>query len=126
VFVDQQRQVRIGARKNSYWHLHVHQPGTYRFALRRWPEESGLALTEACTATELTDGALEAGTALPIAQARMMIARRVHTQAVTAGDTAAAFTVELDAGQTLLHTWFDDEGGQPLCGAYYVSVERLN
>jgi arylsulfatase len=126
VFVDQQRQVRTGVRKNSYWHLNVHHPGTYRFALRRWPEESGLALTEACTATELTDGALEAGNALPIAQARMMIARRVHTQAVAAGERAAAFTVQLEAGPTLLHTWFDDERGQPLCGAYYVSVERLN
>ncbi len=126
VFVDQQRQVRTGVRKNSYWHLLVDHAGTYRFALRRWPEESGLALTDACGATELTDGTLEAGEALPIAQARMMISRRVHTQPVSSDDRAAEFTVELEAGPTLLHTWFDDERGQPLCGAYYVSLERLN
>jgi len=46
VFVDQQRQVRIGVRKNSYWHLLVDRAGTYTFELRRWPRESGLSLSE--------------------------------------------------------------------------------
>ncbi|MBN1250067.1 MAG: arylsulfatase [Anaerolineae bacterium] len=130
VFVDQQHQVRVGVRKNSYWHLDVAQAGTYRFELRRWPRESGpdgdgLRLTEACPAAELTDGYLEEGVALPIAQARMMIARQWHTQPVAPEDKAAVFTVRLEAGPTLLHTWFDDDRNQPLCGAYYVYVTRL-
>lgn len=33
--------------------------------------------------------------------------------------------VDFQAGKALLHTWFDDANGQPLCGAYYVTVERL-
>jgi hypothetical protein len=126
VFVDQQRQVRIGVRKNSYWHLDVERAGRYRFELRRWPRESGLALTEACSYTELTDGEMEAGVALPIAQARMMIGRKHHIQPVAPGDQAAVFTVSLEAGPTLLHTWFDDAQKQPLCGAYYVYVSRLD
>jgi arylsulfatase len=126
VFVDQQKQVRIGVRKNSYWHLQVERAGTYQFELRRWPRESGLALGEACPAAELTDGFLEEGLALPIAQARLMIERRQHTQAVEPGDTGATFTLQLDAGPTLLHTWFYDASGQPLCGAYYVYVSRLD
>ncbi len=40
-------------------------------------------------------------------------------------DEAAVFTVQLDAGPTLLHTWFDDERNQPICGAYYVYVCRI-
>ena len=40
------------------------------------------------------------------------------------GQGSATFTVQLDAGPTLLHTWFDDARDQPLCGAYYVYVER--
>ena len=126
VFVDQQNQVRVGVRKNSYWHLEVERAGTYRFELRRWPRESGLALTEACPPTELTDGYLEEGFALPIAQARLMIERQHHTQPVEPGDKAAVFTVPLKAGPTLLHTWFDDARQQPLCGAYYVYVSRLD
>jgi hypothetical protein len=126
VFVDQQRQVRIGERKNSYWHLQVDRAGTYRFELRRWPRESRLHLTEACPATQLTDGYLEAGFALPITQARLLIERQQHTQAVEPGDEAVVFTVPLQAGPTLLHTWFDDERKQPIGGAYYVYVSRLD
>jgi arylsulfatase len=126
VFVDQQRQVRIGERKNSYWHLQVERAGTYRFELRRWPEESGLCLSEACPAAHLTDGYLEAGRALPIARARILIERQQHIQAVGPDDEAAIFTVQLNAGPTLLHTWFDDAHNQPICGAYYVLVTRLD
>ena len=126
VFVDQQHQVRIGERKNSYWHLDVERAGTYRFELRRWPRESGLRLTEACPATQLADGFLKEGLALPIARARMMIERQWHTQQVEADDEAAVFTLPLNAGPTLLHTWFDDARRQPICGAYYVYVTRLD
>jgi hypothetical protein len=125
VFVDQQHQVRIGERKNSYWHLDVARAGTYRFELRRWPRESRHRLTEACPAAQLTDGYLEAGVVMPIARARMMIARQWYTQPVAPDDEAAVFTVPLKAGPTLLHTWFDDARNQPLCGAYYVYVTRL-
>ena len=126
VFVDQQRQVRIGERKNSYWHLQVERAGTYSFELRRWPRESGLNLTEASPAAQLTDGYLEEGLALPITQARLMIERQQHTQPVEPGDEAAVFTVELNAGPALLHTWFDDDRKQPICGAYYVYVSRVD
>lgn len=125
VFVDQQRQVRIGERKNSYWHLEVERAGTYRFELRRWPRESGLHLTEACPAVQLADGALDGGVALPIAGARVLIERQLYTQPVEPRDDAAVFTVLLGRGPTLLHTWFDDERKQPICGAYYVYVERV-
>jgi len=126
VFVDQQRQVRIGERKNSYWHLEVERAGTYRFELQRWPKESGLLLTDACPAVQLTDGFLDAGIALPVARVRMVIARQQYIQAVTPDEDAAVFTLHLKAGQTLLHTWFDDERNQPICGAYYVYVTRLD
>jgi arylsulfatase A-like enzyme len=125
VFVDQQRQVRVAERRNGYWHLQVDAAGEYRLQLRRWPQESGLRLREACPATQLTDGELTAGVALPIAQARVLIGGQMHTQPVGPADEAASFCVNLAAGATLLHTWFDDEDNQPICGAYYVSVERM-
>jgi arylsulfatase A-like enzyme len=126
VFVDQQRQVRIGISKNSYWHLQVARAGNYKFELCRWPRESGLALTEACTATQVTDGWKPEGRALPITQARLMIGREQHWKDIEAGDKAAEFTLKLEAGKTLLHTWFYESRVQPLCGAYYVYVTRLD
>ena len=126
VFVDQQCQVRRAERKNSYWDLTVDQPGRYRFELRRWPRESGLSLREACSETQLVDGVYEEGLFMPIASARMMIARETYVQQLDADADSAVFEVQLAEGQTLLHTWFYDDAGQPLCGAYYVYVERLN
>ncbi|MFH1572273.1 MAG: arylsulfatase, partial [Gemmatimonadota bacterium] len=124
VFVDQQRQVRVAERKNGYWHLQVARAGTYTFELRRWPRESGLTLRQACPAARLFDGDLAEGVALPIARARILVARQRQAVDLTPADDAATFNVHLDAGPTLLHTWFDDDRGQPLCGAYYVGVER--
>ena len=134
VFLDQQLQVRAGIRKNSYWHLNVDKAGTYRFELRRWPRESRLALSAACPPAELTDvysaerndAYQKEGFALPITQARLMIEQCRHTAPVKPGDEAAIFQIELRAGQTLLHTWFDDKRKQPLCGAYYVYIKRLD
>lgn len=124
VFVDQQRQVRIAERKNSYWHLQVDQPGRYTFELRRWPRESGLKLREACSATEVTDGVYDEGVVMPIRRARIRVGEHSMQTPVEAEDEAATFTMALQAGPVLLHTWFDDERHQPLCGAYYVYVTR--
>jgi arylsulfatase len=124
VFVDQQRQVRLAARRNSYWYLEVAEAGTYTFVLRRWPKESGLALSDGCEETTVTDGRLEPGVALPIARARLFIQGMKFRNKVSPGDAEAVFTVELSAGPAMLHTWFDDERGEPLCGAYYVYVTR--
>lgn len=126
VFLDQQNQVRHGCHKNSYWHLDVACAGRYLFTLQRWPVEAELPLDAGSPATTITDGALPAGTALPIASARIHIGSHDQRCECTEGDHAAVFELELDAGETLLHTWFFDQRGEPICGAYYVYVERLN
>jgi len=126
VFVDQQLQVRSGVRKNSYWHLEVARAGEYEFELRRWPRESELGLREGCSETTVTDGLFPAGPALPIARARLFIRGQEHVTPVAPDDQAAVFTLPLEPGPALLHTWFDDERNQPLCGAYYVYVRRMS
>ena len=67
---------------------------------------------------------LIAGTALPIARARVLIDGATHVQEVAADAQSARFTLNLKEGPALLHTWFDDARRQPICGAYYVYVER--
>jgi arylsulfatase A-like enzyme len=39
VFIDQQRQIRVGQQKSGYWMLEVAEDGEYDFELRRWPKE---------------------------------------------------------------------------------------
>ncbi|RMD75705.1 MAG: hypothetical protein D6820_14155 [Lentisphaerae bacterium] len=125
VFLDQQQQIRAGVYKNSYWHLDVDRPGTYRFELRRWPFEADLPLSQPAPEETLVDGILPCGRSIPIAGARIHIAG--HDQRVDLEPEAksAVFTLSLPAGPALLHTWFLDEAGQGLTGAYYVKVTRL-
>ena len=127
VFVDQQRQVRVGTRKTGYWLLDVAEAGEYEFALRRWPREIDVPL----------DSAPEGSRALPITSARLFISNHHHldigekppygyeglTTPVGEDDTEAVFTVSLPEGPIALHTWFD-EGREVIASAYYVYVRR--
>ena len=45
---------------------------------------------------------------------------------VKPGYRVVTFTKHLEAGPIILHTWFEDELDQPICGAYYVYVERMS
>jgi hypothetical protein len=65
-----------------------------------------------------------AGTALPIAKARMKIGAIDLSKPVAATDKAACFQVRLSVGSTQLQTWFFDAQGKELCGAFYVEVLR--
>jgi len=126
VFIDLQRQVRLGLRKNGWWEIEVAEAGDYEFELRRWPRDADLPLASGLPATEVTDGTLVPGAALPIARARMQLgARRPQFRPLGPGAKAATFRATLEAGRTRLYTWFDDADGQPLVGAYYVHVTRL-
>ena len=122
VFVDMQNQVRLAVRRNSYTYIDVAWPGTYTVALRRWPEESGLALGESCPETQVTDGTLPAGESLPIRYARIHVQGQHLQQEVNPESQEAVFTIELATGRSVLHTWFDDEAKRPICGAYYVTM----
>lgn len=126
VFVDQQRQIRHGERKNGVWHLIVDRPGRYTFELRRWPRESGLKLDEGIAATRVTDGQYHAGPALPIASAKLKVGDQERTAAPQADGRCVKFELTLKPGPVELQTWFLDADRKPICGAYYVYVERAN
>ncbi|MEM9478145.1 MAG: arylsulfatase [Verrucomicrobiota bacterium] len=125
VFIDQQKQIRRADRKNGWWELDVAEKGTYSFELRRWPRDADLPLTAGIPPTQVADGELLPGVALPIASARLQIGQKTFPPVrIGPNDKSAQFTVELEPGRTRLHTWFFDESRQPLLGAYYVYVER--
>lgn len=125
VFVDQQVQIRAGVRKNGIWHLEVSEPGLYRFELRRWPRESELPLVASLPPTKVTDGQYRRGVSLPIASARIEIGGIELQKQIEAEQQEVSFDMELKQGNSTLQTWFIDEDQQPISGAYYVYVARI-
>ncbi len=124
VFVDQQRQVRQGDRKNGVSHLVVDRPGLYSFELRRWPRESHLKLNEGVEATLVTDGSYVAGQPIAIASARIRVGDQELAGKPQPDGESVQFRINLLAGPAELQTWFVDTAGQSICGAYYVYVHR--
>jgi len=104
----------------------VEHDGRYEISLRRWPKEAEAALTADLPAYKDVDGVHPPGKATPIAKARLKIGDVDVSKPVSKNDKAATFTVRLKAGKTKLRTWFHDEQGKELCGAFYVSVRRLD
>jgi arylsulfatase len=123
-FLDQMAQVRRGETKNGVWHVELARAGIYHFTLRRWPAEANAALAAGTPRYEAADGVLPAGTALPIASARLKIADQEQAKVVSPDDKAVTFTLDLAAGPAQLQTWFKDAAGNELCGAYFVEVAR--
>ena len=128
VFVDQQRQIRVGQQKSGYWLLEVAQDGEYEFQLRRWPKDADIPI-----ATAMPDGT---GKALPITSASFYLSNHQHlkisekrsygfeglTQPVKPGDKSIVFNAKLKKGPIALHTWF--RGEDTILSAYYVYVRR--
>lgn len=124
IFVDMQKQVRRGAKKSGYWHVVVDQPGLYEFELRRWPVESGYGLNDSIPETKVTDGILPKGVSFPISSARIIVGEEEQSTRITRQDKSAKFTFKLDAGKTSILTYFEDEEGNRISGAYYLYVHR--
>ena len=127
VFIDQQRQIRVGQEKSGYWMLEVAEDGEYDFELRRWPREIDRPLT---APSENGEGAFD------ITQASFYLSDYHHldigdkspygfeglTKPIGPGDTHVTFTAQLKKGPLALHTWF--RGPQTTLSAYYVYVTR--
>jgi arylsulfatase A-like enzyme len=125
VFLDQGAQIRRGDKKNGVWHVFVERAGTYEISLRRWPVEADATISAGLPPYQAADGRYAEGVALPIAKARLKIAGFEDSRPVSAADKAVSFKTKLQTGRTQLQTWFYDESGNELCGAYYVYVRRL-
>ena len=125
VYCDNPSGVRGCVMDSGTWRLWVEREGAYRFSLYRWPEESGLPISAPAPEMHGVDGSLPAGRALPVERAWMKVGDFEAEAAVGPDDRCATFALDLSAGPTKLKTWWLDEAGDKLAGAYYVSVTRL-
>ena len=125
VYCDNPGNVRGCVMDSGTWHLHVEQPGSYEFSLYRWPQESGLPISAPAPEMHGVDGSLPAGRALPVTHAWINVGDFEATGVVAPEDRCATFSTHLPTGPAQLKTWWLDDDGNRLAGAYYVSVTRL-
>lgn len=114
-YADNSNHIRkaAGGPRGAPWNVTVERAGTYEITVRRWPFDVDVAL----------DSGLDSESkALPIRKAKLTIAGREQEMKTALGDKEAVFKLELPAGRTQLHAWFQDEAGLDLCGAFYAKV----
>ena len=125
VYADNQEGIRGCVMDSGTWHLNVAKAGMYRMTLRRWPRESGLGITSAAPVMQGVDGTLPAGKALPVASAWLQIGTSEQVTDVPTGADAVTFQVALDSGPAQVSSWWRDDEGKPLAGAFYLTAELL-
>lgn len=125
VYADNPTGIRGCVMDSGTWHVDVHREGLYRFALRRWPKESGLAVTSPAPEMVGFDGNLPPGVSLPIASAWLEVGETEKTQPVESDATEVVFELPLSPGPAHIRSWWNNEAGEPLTGAFYLSVERV-
>jgi hypothetical protein len=127
--------VAAGMASFGVWPVRIAAAGTYRIEVRRWPREldaptsgvpSGRKTPDAYLNDKPIEGTLYPATprALPVKTARLKVGDLLKEANCAAEDTAAVFTVELEAGPVDLEARLLDQHGKPLCGAYFVYVRR--
>lgn len=118
IYADNSNHIRqaAGGSQGGAWNVMVEREGDYEIALRRWAQETDLALSAA-------DGANSK--AFPIAAARLNVAGQDLTAKATPTDKEVVFRVRLPKGKTQLRGWFQDAERKDVCGAFYVYVRRL-
>lgn len=103
------------------------EAGKYKFSLRRWPAESGLALgaaiTDAIPPTPYTDGRID-GNAMQFTKAHLKIGEQTYSTDLDNTAPAAVIEAEVSTGETELLAYFDLEDGTQ-SNAFYVYVEKL-
>ena len=124
VFLDQGGQIRSGTRRNGQWHVMVEQDGDYDFELRRWAREADVPMRDPVPAHKGEYGQSKEGVALPVHKAKLRFGEKRVSHPVGAKDKKVVFKLPLTKGRTTMQTWFYDDAGKEICGAYYVYVER--
>ncbi|MDE0449476.1 MAG: hypothetical protein OXH96_22640, partial [Spirochaetaceae bacterium] len=124
-FADNQPNIRGPVMNSGTWHVRAAHAGTYSLTLRRWPEESGLAIAAEAPPLVGVDGGWPAGAAIPAASAWLRAGGSEATLPVSEGATEVTFRVPLDAGPAQIRSWWIDAAGNQLAGAYYLTAERL-
>lgn len=123
VYADNPANIRGGVMDSGTWHVEVAAAGRYRMTLRRWPEESGLGIAAAAPVLEGVDGTLPEGRAFPVSSAWLEAGGHAATREVPEGAPEVTFETVLEPGPAEIRSWWIDQDGKRLAGAYYLTAE---
>ncbi len=120
---DQIRKGQMDAK--GYYEINIAQSGLYEFHLSRWPEESGLALSDSVAEVPSTDYiyGLSRGESVSFESAFVKIGDELESVAVDNTASAARLQMQLEKGKTRLEAWFQTTTGAWF-PAYYITVNR--
>jgi hypothetical protein len=124
-----QRMIRQGKpMKPAKFMVDFVEDGTYKFSLRRWPAESGLALgaaiQDATPSTPYMDARID-GKAMKFSKAYLKIGEDEYETDLDNTAGAAEIEAEVKKGETELVAYFDLEDGTQ-SNAFYVYVEKMD
>lgn len=122
----ERRAARGAGKHDAHWAVRVATPGTYRFAVRRWPVEADKSITASLPPGADVPGATKAyraveGRAIPVSSATLRINDRDIATTAVGDEAAAVFTAPLPAGSHRLAPVFTTDDGQEI-GCYYCDV----
>jgi arylsulfatase len=131
IYADNTGYVReaVGGPTGGHWHLQVEQAGEYEFTLRRWPARTKAALGDRYepSATSPPNKPRVETVGFPmIARAKLEIAGVQAEVAANPKSTGATIRATLPAGRERLKAWFADADGKDLCGAFFVTVRKVD
>ena len=122
------RRAVTGKQNTGFWNVQVVKEGEYEVRLRRWPEESNLAINAPLEAGADVPGVkpyrATVGKAIQPTKATLKIAGMEVAKEMDASQVETVFKVRLKPGKTRLTALFHSANGGTH-GAYYVYVKRL-
>ncbi|MCF7567037.1 arylsulfatase [Sabulilitoribacter arenilitoris] len=121
-----QSTVREGGSANGHWNIEVLEAGKYEISCSRWPAEAKNPLTSGLPELKTLTITFPKGIALPIAYTEIQIGDTKKTVKVSDTDLVSSDTFNLEKGHYKLKGTFFNEKKEPICGAYYIYVNKLN
>ncbi|MEM1069982.1 MAG: arylsulfatase [Planctomycetota bacterium] len=122
------RRALNGNRNTGFWNVNVHEPGTYKIRLRRWPKEADIAIDAPLPAGAPVPGVAAfrttAGKAIQPTKAMIRIGEVTDEAEVPKDAKEVIFELDLPAGKTKMFATFTT-GKDEVFGAYYAYVEKL-
>jgi hypothetical protein len=121
-----QDMIRLARGGSGPWQVEVARQGTYRISLRRYPQESGLAIHAAAAVPVAEEGVkpYPLGTVLNIRKAKVRVGNVEKEMTVSPEAESADFILELPAGKTSLQAWLTDDK-EVGYGAFYTYITRV-
>lgn len=123
-----QAHIRSASFGRGNWALKVEKAGKYKISLRRWPRESGKAITVSLPKGEAVPGLTAfretPGKKIDAKKAGIVIGDIVKESDVPADAEEISYEVELKEGPVYLEGYFIQANGKKI-GSYYCYVEKL-